>query len=311
VAPGEAVTGVRLVLDTAALAAVRGVVRIGGQPIVNQLVAVRPSAKPVYAGLETYTDESGSYTLEGLAPGDYDVLVNATTRQNNFAVTRSMSRPIAVETGRSVQVDFDFAAGDAAIEGEVTVNGRPPRSAHISAWLVGVSGETEWLHASVQHDGSYRLEGLPAGPLDIEVRAQPQEMSGELSRSVSLELISGRIARQDFSFSGTAIVGYVSNVQPDQMTMYALFVGEVDLPAPFTIDFLHKYENHMVSLAPVAAAGLFGISCVEPGTYTLVVLAGPRDALTEGTGASGDVRVASTFVQVEDQPEVCVELELR
>jgi len=307
---GQQVTGVVLVLDRAELAAVRGTVRIGGQPAVNQLVAIRPSGKPIYAALDTHTDERGAYILQGLAPGDYDVRVDATTRQNNIAVTRSISRQITVETGRTVQVDFEFAAGDAVIEGEVAVNGRPPRSAHISAWLVGISGETEWLHTSVRHDGSYRLEGLPASPLDIEVRAQPEEMSGELSRSLSLDLISGRILRQDFSFSGTAIIAYVSNIQPDQMTIYALLVGEVDLPAPFTTDFLHKYESRMVSLGPVASTGLFGISCVEPGTYTLVVVAGPQDALTESTEASGDVWVASTLVQVDDQPEVYVELEL-
>jgi protocatechuate 3,4-dioxygenase beta subunit len=307
VAPGEAVTGVRLVLDTAALAAVRGVVRIGGQPAINQLVAIEPSGKPIYAGLDTHTDERGAYILQGLAPGDYDVRVDATTRQNNVAVSRSMSRPITVETGRTVQVDIDFAAGNAAIEGEVTVDGQPPRSAHISAWLVGINGETEWLHASVQHDGSYRIEGLPAGPLDIEVRAQPEEMTGQLRRTASANLVNGRTVRQDFVFSGATVFGQVAGVMADEITACTLFFGKLKLPEPFSSDFLSEHADDVASSGRISADGAFQVSCVEPGTYTLVIAAGSEEAFAEG---SPSLRGVSQVVHVQDQLEVYVELEL-
>ncbi|GAJ04347.1 unnamed protein product, partial [marine sediment metagenome] len=69
--PREEVAAARLVPDEDDLAAVRGIVGVGGQPTINQVVRIYPPDRIPYGGQMARTDVHGVYGFERLSPGEY------------------------------------------------------------------------------------------------------------------------------------------------------------------------------------------------------------------------------------------------
>ena len=144
----------------------------------------------------------------------------------------------------------------------------------------------------------------------MKVHARPAQSSIRLRRSVAVDLISGRTTRHDVTFEGATIVGHAAGVRPDELTLCALFPGELDLPEPLTVDFLSEHKDEAISWDEVALDGSFHLYEVEADAYTLLIVAGSREALAESSKSNENVRAASGILHIEDDAGVFVELML-
>jgi 5-hydroxyisourate hydrolase-like protein (transthyretin family) len=154
-----------------------------GQPVGNVAVWARPTAGDgtrFPTGVSTSPD--GTYSLSGLAPGDYRVqfetdqaATNVAGEWWNDAKTEAAADVLTLGEGESVAGVSPVLSPGAGISGVVRDgSGAPLTDAQVS--LHAVDGT--WLaNAWTAPDGSYRFQGLDTGSYRLEFRTQVGERS--------------------------------------------------------------------------------------------------------------------------------------
>ncbi len=161
----------RVTLDPLSTLAGRVTDEVSGAPaLVGLVVAERRSREePFRRGAELQAD--GSYLIEGLPPGEYQVRVLAQGYLTAFYTGGARNGLVAVGVGDRIEgVDVAVSEG-LGISGQVTDSGGSPLGgAMLLAWPV--VGEGRRQAAETAEDGTYRLTGLTPGSYLMTAAAQ-------------------------------------------------------------------------------------------------------------------------------------------
>jgi uncharacterized GH25 family protein len=276
---------------------IEGRVTIAGKPAVGQSVHIqrqdgggRPSS--------AQTDNNGMYSIKGIAEGE--VMVMANVRQGESS--RNAHQQAIVAEDQVTIVDFDFAGGNATVEGYVTIDGQPVTQGHVSA---AVTGSVESFNGQVDGNGYYRLEGMLAGSVTLRVSYQASENDWQ-TRAAQINALDGRVTRHDFEVTaGATITGAVSGGNADGRVFVVIVRGNMQIT---TIDqgFWQANQHLIAGNAMVQPDGTFRAGGMEAGDYTVLAVGMPSEPSPDMTNA----RIATQFVRVAGEGEVAVNLTL-
>jgi hypothetical protein len=264
VAAGGTVRDVRVRLGASALLEGRVVARTSQAPVVGATVDVSPAGLNGDSG-RTVTDAEGRFSVGGLAPGLYDVVVAAT------GFSDAIRQALTLAPGERFLVDFELS-GTGAVEGTVRdVAGQPLAGVRVEVserWTPEGLSSTP-IEARTNAEGHYRLEGLASGR--VALFAHREGASAGQGRSLFLE--EGSTARADFTLEepGTleGVVRLASGRWPDRpLQVYAYperpgVLGEGD-------------SGH----AEVGSAGTFRM-LLPPGLYEVTAELPEDDSLQQ------------------------------
>jgi hypothetical protein len=258
---GGTVRDVRIQLGEGGVLEGRVVARGTGAPVAGASVDVSPYSKNGDSG-RGVTDGSGTFSVGGLAPGSYDLVVGA---PGFTTVTR---RALTVSGGERFAVEIQLT-GTGAVEGYVRNGaGQPVPGAHVtggSRWA-GALGNAP-AETRTDAEGHYRLEGLAAGSVTLSARREGA-LVGTGQRG---EVTEGGTARVDFTLEETGIVEGVVRVAGRALPSEPLSVSASQRGQP-----LYYMDPNR---ADVDAAGRFRL-VLPPGAHELRVLPGDRRAFT-------------------------------
>jgi hypothetical protein len=305
-------TEVRITLDEGGT--IEGIVSRGGAPAPGEIVrafemiAWAPTPRAPWDQtlkrivLQATTDAQGHYVLDHLPFGEIEMeALDAESYEDR--PTAQWARAIAnVVTGQTTVVDFDLPSIESVIQGVVLVEGQPPGQTTIRAKIVCDYGQQS-VNTHAEADGTYRLEGLPAGAVRLEMHVLSPE--GTRRRSVDLTLGESQVVQSDFLFSGAcAVSGTVAGVLADE---HAVVLALTEFPSDaseLTFQDLLIMSNKPAGVSDVSPDGTFRIDGLDPGSYTILALAMEQQQIPQG-------RTTHKAVQLSAGTEVRVNLNLR
>ncbi len=279
---------------------IQGRVTVAGQPASGQRVYVQrqnTGGQPQYG--ETGAD--GTYTIKGIPEGDVIVVVNLRQGDSN----RSANQAAIVAEDQVTVVDFDFAGGNATIEGYVTMGGQPVPQGQVSVSVTGATGAVENFSSQVDGNGFYRIEGMTAGAATLRVAYQASENEWQ-TRTVQVNAVDGRVVQQDVDVNaGATIAGTVSGASQEGRTFVVIVSGKMQIT---TIDqsFWMANQQLVVGNAMVQPDGSFRVGGLSPGDYTVVAVGFAGDPTPDMSNA----RVGTQYVSVSGDGEFSARLTL-
>jgi protocatechuate 3,4-dioxygenase beta subunit len=165
--------------------------KTGGQPVAGARVDVSPYLAAGDSG-RAVTDSGGNFTVGGLAPGSYDVVVRGA------GFSEALERGITVGNGDQYTLKVEVS-GTATIEGTVTDGaGKGVRGAVVTAQ--GALADNSGVSASTDGEGKYQLAGVQVGRVGITAT---RVEGGYRARSV-VELAEGETEHADFQLPDTS-----------------------------------------------------------------------------------------------------------
>jgi hypothetical protein len=265
-------------------ATITGTVTFRGRPAANQVVkAAISNPFGLRNTKEARTDVRGAYTLTALeAHKARGYQVGAILQIGEEENPRIMSMEVTLEDERATIADFDFPDWDATLEGQLLFNGYPLRNKSINIVSRGLNGTREEFKGDTDSEGFYRFEALPSGILELHVQLIGMGKTTHY-RAATIEIPSGFVTTQDFSFGGSGVItGYCTGID-DSLTYEGLGLLTAEsfdiLAATGLTELLSRVWNTnleseiMVAEPQLAEDGSFRIENLEPGTYTLLVMA--------------------------------------
>lgn len=184
---GAPVTGIDAALTPGPTGSISGVVtrESDGTPLAGVEVSAGGEGA---AWVVDYTDDSGAYTLTGVAPGSHIVsfFAEGTDLKREYwdgVTTWDEATPVVVGDGTAVaDIDASLSAGG-AITGVVTraVDGSPVEGAYVSA----LNANRE-IVAAVRTDssGAYRLDGLANGSYVVRFGTDDPTLASEFWENI-------------------------------------------------------------------------------------------------------------------------------
>ncbi len=201
-------------------------------------------------GLTGRVDGSGAYVIQGVPPGRFLVIAEASVRL--------IAKTVDMPADSDFTVNFDFPRG-ARLSGRITRSGEPMSGVPIvPAPPPGVRYSVNFNETTTAADGTYVIEDVPPGDyvLIISLFASPWlTVSGDtvFDYDVPEGQLSGRVLG---SQGGEPIEGAVVNIWPAEAV-------EAQRPMPSGSDALGRFT--LVGLAP----GKFLLTVYKPG-YEMV-----------------------------------------
>jgi hypothetical protein len=281
---------------------VEGTVQREGIALGNQQVTV--STPGIHGEVwRTSTDRNGHYTVSSVLPGTVSVSVMITEAHH---LRRRMSFTALIQDGETTAVDFDLSDGPASMEGTVTVDGQFPSEGQIFAHGINPSGAEDTVSNILDEFGRYRLEGVPAGAIELTISASLDDTQ-PLRRRLDVETVVGQTLHKDIEMmSGAVVSGTVNGVSSEELAFAMLMIGHVSTDT-FSMDFVNPREHLVVSTDTIQPGETsFVMEHLAPGDYTLFVYTIPKDDLTPGPAR----RFASQFITVDDDSAINVDLTL-
>ena len=189
------VHNVKIVLTPGGI--IEGKVTLDGIPVTDKHVFLLYDEGAVNE--RTVTDKDGGFRFEHVMPrltrihADVGPLTGLVRRSN------SITREILPREGLVTNLNLNAVSGDGVIEGIATVNGKPSdRPVYFETQLA--SGEKMEFVVVPAKNGSYRVEGIPAGKVVVQDRLwNPSLNNMDIENFAFLNLSSGQILRQDIS----------------------------------------------------------------------------------------------------------------
>jgi len=300
---GAETTGVKIVLGRGGQVA--GTVTLAGEPLPNAKVWMwHDWLHDIFAG-ETETQADGSYVLQDVPEGYVNISVEPPRSHAPSSHRRVTQRDILVQNGRTTHVSFDYPLGTSQVQGHVSLFGQPVERGNVTLQLTGPAG-AERSRRSIGINGRYVFRDVPAGPATLSV-AVPTESGDWLTRTINVEIAEGAVTTVDVDLSGNSVVGgYVYGLGPfERGTVYVL-AGEIDV-REFTRSTYQELVPVLQGLSAVAYGGAYQIRGLEPGVYTLLVVARPRNI----HGGYDHARFATAVFNLQENQEINLDFDLR
>jgi hypothetical protein len=188
---------------------------------------------------EADTDDSGAYSLRGVAHGRITLVAHTSS-------DREISKVIEVPADEEVSVDFEFPAG-VRVSGTLTRGGRPVPFMTINARPL--DGQATAASGESSQSGQYALEGLAPGSYRIETVDGSRQQTVHVTSNTSL----------DFQLPPLTLSGTVID-------------GESEMPVAGVVIVASAVES---GPAPVKAEtdfeGRFTLKNLDPRNYRLTV----------------------------------------
>lgn len=221
------------------------VVTDSGAPVAEAEVEARHAGAPIQLAR---TNASGTFELESLADGRY----RFTAMKPGYA--DGIVEDVDVSAGAPVRITL--AAGG-TLYGRVT----GLSAQELSGAMVEANSGGRFASAAVDANGSYRMEGVPAGTVRVSASVMPMTMMGRRTSGVqTVELEVGGTQQVDLAFRSDVVLrGRVTrNGAP---------------LADATISFMPTGSQSLPSSGGTTdAQGQYSVSGLEEGEYTAYVL---------------------------------------
>jgi RNA polymerase sigma factor (sigma-70 family) len=300
-APATSSIGERTTIVLEEAGAVEGVVTQLNQPLPDATVGVRYLDRQNMPWTGSNSEPSGAYRIGQLPPGEVEVTAE-------IAGDRRVTAQAIVAPGTTTDVDLDFAPATSVVHGLIDAAAFNPQHINVECAVITESG-VESRRGSSQPDGTYRIEGIPAGHAPLSAQIWSPD-SIDVKQFAEFDLADDETVRHDFVFSSNPtlsgrFLGYNSGVDGGVFVLD----GEVQLPQSIDLEFftnLH-YTNLIVTQAQCDADGAFAVAGLAPGTYTVLALTVPG----EDAENVDRVRTATSVVKVERDEPVTVDFDLR
>jgi hypothetical protein len=288
VSAGKTVRDVRIQLGQGSALEGRVVARSTGAPVAGASVDVSPYGHNGDSG-RAVTDGSGNFSVGGLAPGSYDLVVSAPGFSTN---TR---RALTVSAGERFPIEIQLT-GTGAVEGQVRDSaGQPVAGAQVvggDRWAGSLSSMP--AESRTDAEGRYRLEGLSVGSQSITARRE----GATLGASQRVSIKEGVTAQADFTLEETGTVEGVIRAASGSLPAEQLLV----LAFP-----QHRGRGPSFSFTdfrPIEAdpGGSFRL-VLPPGTYEMRAVSserrapGSRESKTVEVEAGKTVRAELTLAE--------------
>ena len=282
---------------------IQGAVLDGATPLSGQTI-MASRLKPPRVRKDAITDDAGAYTIEGLPPGDVEVIAKLVRPGERDAGPVRLQKQAVIEDAQTTVVDFQLADASSAVEGSVSVAGEPPAVAMIQGYVAGDSGDT-FFSTSTLSDGTYSIRNLPAGEAWLEISITLQD-GNQRRKNIPIQIPPGQTVRQDIQLDASAAVyGTVSTLAPNEGGEVMAVMGPYNFnPAQIDIDELERIE---VSTSPISPEGAYRLTGLDPGTYTIIVVAFDPDE-TDLTGQMPAIRSTSKTVTMAAGQELQLDL---
>ncbi|HUW60186.1 MAG TPA: sigma-70 family RNA polymerase sigma factor [Candidatus Bathyarchaeia archaeon] len=268
---GGRTTRARLEVNVEGFGSIVGRVTAGGKPAPDTYVYIDPGSEEWSAQHIELTDSEGQYLAQHVLPGPVKITVHL---MMNSGVRTGKTQTAEVVSGEVATVDFNFAAGDASVEGYVLYNGAPPGRGQVyfePADSPGAGGP----RVDIDETGWYKAENLAPGLYNAQ--AKLGEGGWALispALSVQVELLAGQTVRADIEIVGGEIAGTVAGLKADQRAIVALFPGNTQLSA-WTVAAFELIGSQMLADTSVWQDGPFLFKGVPQGDYVVGAAALP------------------------------------
>jgi protocatechuate 3,4-dioxygenase beta subunit len=248
--------------------------REGGGPVAGAQVSASTAAQGA-ASKGATTDSNGNFRIEGLAPGRYTFFVRAEGASETL-------RDVDIATSGPIRITLKAGA---TITGRVT--GLPP--SEMSSANVNVSSSSGFANAPVRADGTFRVDGAPAGAVRVVATTGGGGLgSRRQSATKTVEVAAGAEAYVDLEFaSGNRITGRVTR-------------GGV--PVDGASVMFNSPSGSGTAAVRTNTRGEYTIEGLEDGTYTVVVMdirtmASHREDYTVRGAGTFDIQMATAAVR--------------
>jgi hypothetical protein len=254
---------------------------------------------------QAVTGEDGRYRIEGLGTGILDVLSKYALPGGGTPLR--IQSQVEIVVGAEAALNFDFPHTLATLEGRVTANGTPIAAADIRGTIDTPQGQATF-NATAEDDGSYRIGNIIPGDAWVTVSGWSNDV--ELRRTVAAELPGGEVTRLDVDFDETTgFFGEVTNIGANEAGQVLALAGHIEVDVS-TVEAILRLESIKAGESDIDENGLFFISGVTPGEYTLVALVFRADTDT-GNDAINTIRVAMEKAVLPESGGANVTLSLR
>jgi hypothetical protein len=188
-----------------------------GAPIAGASIAVSPYQRNGDSG-RGVSNALGQYLVQGLAPGSYDVAVDASGYSQN------VKRGVTIASGQRFSLDLALLR-KGAVEGRVSDSaGRAIQGAVVSA-EAGWGVELEGGQAICGDDGRYRLADLAPGKVNVRARRN----AGSFGVRQAVNVLQGAVSQLDFTLAETGVLtGKVSRAGKPLSESVWIFVSEAE-----------------------------------------------------------------------------------
>ncbi|MCC6491356.1 MAG: sigma-70 family RNA polymerase sigma factor [Candidatus Hydrogenedentes bacterium] len=279
---------VRAVLETGG--SLGGLVRVGGAPVANADVALDYTSLPYPLTVNAATAPDGRYEFLHTQAGEAMLRVTIHPEHTSGA-TRSIARTINVQAGAPTDIDIDFAALDASLEGVITAHGAPAGEGWV-ALECGDAENPEYIRTRTDSNGAYVLESIPSGPARLIIEVSDGEQ--RRNKQVPLTVPSGTRSRWDVDFRGNATIQVqVQNAGSRETAGIFVLPFAWEPPAGATAATLTHFESvQTFPIQMVEKQGQCLFERMEEGTYTIVAVEGGRiasETIELATGQNADV----------------------
>ncbi len=244
--------------------AIEGVVTSGGVPQADAFVSAWLDA----SGQTDQTDAEGRYTLPRVPSGEW--VVNLILKDED-GVQREVRSSVLVEDDTITSLDFHLQPAVTDLSGTVRLRGKPVPGGYVTLLIGSEQGFREQRRKSLDNNGTYTIERVPAGPSELSVTAI-QKGHSPYFRHRSFEIQPGASSVYDVDIHPGAgvISGSVQVEEPRENGAILLLDGEFS-PAELSRSTLLyiDFEKAGISQKPMEP---YRFDELEPGMYTLLAL---------------------------------------
>lgn len=222
---------------------------VTGLPIQNATVTLFLEGTEIIVA-STTTDQDGNYLLGGLSPGNYNLRFEATGY-----LTECFSIQLGIAETLTVNAALRLLFGTVIGTVREALTGEPIRNALVLAF--SVNGLP--LGAAIADiNGNYFIDGLPAGPVVLVVRA-----TGFQTQMREITIIGGETIQENFNLLGdpAVITGFITDIrtgEPISQALVQIYPFGSDVPIRSTLS---------------AQNGFYILFGLPPGRYVIRVRA--------------------------------------